>query len=48
MALYRDAIVPVPPTANDAAFRALPPFLANDRNEGRNRWTWRFDNYANW
>jgi arylsulfatase len=43
MALYRDAIVPVPPTANDAAFRALPPFLASDRNEGRNRWKWRFD-----
>jgi arylsulfatase A-like enzyme len=43
MALYRDATVPVPPTATDAAFRALPPFLANARNEGRNRWTWRFD-----
>ena len=43
MALYRDVTVPVPPTATDAAFRALPPFLANDRNEGRNRWTWRFD-----
>jgi arylsulfatase A-like enzyme len=43
MALYRDATVPVPPTATEAAFRALPPFLANDRNEGRNRWKWRFD-----
>ena len=43
MALYRDVTVPVPPTANDAAFRALPPFLASDRNEGRNRWKWRFD-----
>ena len=43
MSLYRDVAVPVPPTATDAAFRALPPFLANARNEGRNRWTWRFD-----
>ena len=43
MALYRDVTVPVPLTATDAAFRALPPFLANERNEGRNRWTWRFD-----
>jgi arylsulfatase A-like enzyme len=43
MELYRDATVPVPPTATEAAFRALPAFLANDRNEGRNRWKWRFD-----
>jgi arylsulfatase len=43
MSLYRDVTIPVPPTATDAAFRALPPFLANARNEGRNRWTWRFD-----
>jgi arylsulfatase A-like enzyme len=43
MSLYRDVTVPVPPTASDAAFRALPPFLASDRNEGRNRWKWRFD-----
>ena len=43
MSLYRDVAIPVPPTATDAAFRALPPFLANARNEGRNRWTWRFD-----
>jgi arylsulfatase A-like enzyme len=43
MSLYRDVTVPVPATATDAAFRALPPFLANARNEGRDRWTWRFD-----
>jgi arylsulfatase A-like enzyme len=35
--------VPVPRTATDAAFRALPSFLANERNEGRRRWGWRFD-----
>lgn len=43
MALYRDVSVPVPRTATDAAFRALPSFLANERNEGRRRWGWRFD-----
>ena len=43
MSLYRDVTVPVAPTANDAALRALPAFLSNARNEGRNRWTWRFD-----
>ncbi len=43
MALYQDVTVPVPKTATDAHFRRLPPFLANDKNEGRHRWTWRFD-----
>ncbi len=43
LALYRDVTVPVPRTATDAHFRRLPAFLANDRNEGRNRWKWRFD-----
>ena len=43
MSLYRDASVPVPPTASDAALRALPAFLSSDRNEGRRRWKWRFD-----
>jgi arylsulfatase A-like enzyme len=43
MALYRDAVVPVPPTATDAALRALPPFLASDRSESRRRWRLRFD-----
>ncbi len=43
MQLYRDATIPVPATATEEAFRALPPFLATDRNEGRKRWKWRFD-----
>jgi len=43
MALYRDVAVPVPKTATEAHFRRLPPFIANDANEGRNRWKWRFD-----
>jgi arylsulfatase A-like enzyme len=41
--LYRDVSVPVPATAGDEYFRKLPPFLANEKNEGRNRWHWRFD-----
>jgi arylsulfatase len=27
----------------DEAFSRLPPFIANEKNEGRNRWRWRFD-----
>lgn len=41
--LYRDVTIPVPPTAGDDFFRLLPPFIANEKNEGRNRWHWRFD-----
>jgi len=43
MSLYQDISVPVPKTATDAAFRALPSFIANEKNEGRNRWHWRFN-----
>jgi arylsulfatase A-like enzyme len=43
MALYKDVTVPVPKTATEAHFKRLPPFIANDANEGRNRWKWRFD-----
>ncbi|NDD63950.1 MAG: DUF4976 domain-containing protein [Acidobacteria bacterium] len=41
--LYRDVTIPVPPTAGDAFFRLLPPFISTEKNEGRNRWHWRFD-----
>ncbi|WP_406698161.1 sulfatase [Singulisphaera sp. Ch08] len=41
--LYQDVTIPVPKTATDAHFRKLPPFIANEKNEGRNRWHWRFD-----
>src|SRR5690606_17220669 len=41
--LYRDAIIPIPKTATDEHYRRLPPFVANEKNEGRNRWHWRFD-----
>jgi arylsulfatase len=43
MALYRDAKIPLPKTATDEHFRRLPPFIANEKNEGRVRWHWRFD-----
>jgi arylsulfatase A-like enzyme len=43
MELYKDSVIPVPATAGDEFFKRLPPFIANDQNEGRNRWHWRFD-----
>lgn len=43
MALYEDVEIPVPANATEESFRRLPPFLANEKNEGRNRWRWRFD-----
>lgn len=41
--LYQDVTIPVPRNATDASFRRLPSFIANEKNEGRNRWRWRFD-----
>ena len=43
MKLYTDIDIPVPKTATEEAFRKLPEFIANEENEGRNRWHWRFD-----
>ena len=43
MELYKDVTVPVPKTATDESFRKLPPFIANEKNESRVRWHWRFD-----
>ncbi|HOX73802.1 MAG TPA: sulfatase [Bacteroidales bacterium] len=40
---YRNDVIPVPETASDEYFRRLPPFIANEANEGRIRWHWRFD-----
>lgn len=44
--LYRDVTVPVPRTATAEHFKRLPPFLANEKNEARHRWHWRFDEPA--
>ena len=41
--LYQDEEIPVPANANDESFHRLPEFLANEKNEGRNRYHWRFD-----
>ena len=43
MKLYEDMIIPVAPNATDESFHRLPPFIANEKNEGRQRWHWRFD-----
>ena len=43
MSLYADTYIPVPKNSSDESFRKLPPFIANEKNEGRNRWHWRFD-----
>ncbi len=43
MELYKDITIPVPKTATEESFRKLPPFIANEQNEGRRRWHWRFD-----
>jgi arylsulfatase A-like enzyme len=42
-ALYKDAVIPIPKTASDDYFHRLPPFIGNEKNEGRVRWHWRFD-----
>jgi arylsulfatase len=43
MALYKDVTIPVPVNATDESFHRLPPFIANEKNESRVRWHWRFD-----
>jgi len=40
---YQNTVVPIPKTATESALKALPPFLSDEKNEGRNRWHWRFD-----
>lgn len=43
MEFYKNITIPIPKTATDEHFRKLPAFIANEKNEGRNRWHWRFD-----
>jgi arylsulfatase A-like enzyme len=40
---YQNAFIPVPKTANEAALKALPPFISAKENAGRIRYYWRFD-----
>ena len=42
MKLYRDVNVPVPANATEESWKRLPKFF-DEKNEGRNRWHWRFD-----
>ncbi|MFK7770342.1 MAG: sulfatase [Mariniblastus sp.] len=43
MKLYKDTEIPVPANATQESFDRLPDFVGNEKNEGRNRWHWRFD-----
>lgn len=42
MELYKDVKIPVPENATEASWKRLPKFF-DEKNEGRNRWHWRFD-----
>ena len=42
MELYKDTTIPVPSNATEESWKRLPKFF-NEKNEGRNRWHWRFD-----
>ncbi|QTN33143.1 sulfatase [Akkermansiaceae bacterium] len=42
MSLYNDIDIPVPPNATQDSWERLPDFF-DEKNEGRNRWHWRFD-----
>ena len=46
MRLYRDVTIPVAENATQSSFERLPEFVSNEKNEGRNRWHWRFDTPA--
>lgn len=42
MKLYEDVDIPVPVNATEESWNRLPDFI-DEKNEGRNRWHWRFD-----
>lgn len=42
MDLYKDVKIPVPVNATQKSWNNLPDFF-DEKNEGRNRWGWRFD-----
>ncbi|WP_146403644.1 sulfatase [Planctomycetes bacterium CA13] len=43
MELYENVSIPVAVNATQESFERLPEFVGNEKNEGRNRWHWRFD-----
>lgn len=42
LALYENDTIPVPSNATEESWKRLPSFFT-EKNEGRNRWHWRFD-----
>ncbi len=42
MKLYQEVTIPVPENATEESWKRLPSFFS-EKNEGRNRWGWRFD-----
>ncbi len=42
LSLYEDLTIPVPQNATQESWERLPDFFT-EKNEGRNRWRWRFD-----
>jgi len=45
MGWYADDVIPNPPTGTEEAWKKMPYFF-NEKNEGRARWHWRYDNYT--
>jgi len=45
MSMYVDDEIPLPATATQEAWEKMPPFF-NERNEGRTRWHWRYENHT--
>jgi arylsulfatase len=42
MSMYENDTIPIPATATQEAWERMPPFFG-ENNEGRTRWTWRYD-----
>jgi len=45
MSMYADDTIPIPPTGTEEAWQKMPYFFG-EKNEGRTRWRWRYDNYT--
>lgn len=45
MNMYADDEIPIPPTGTESAWKKMPYFF-NEKNYGRIRWHWRFENYT--
>lgn len=42
LSMYENDTIPIPETATQEAWERMPPFFG-EHNEGRTRWTWRYD-----